>query len=102
MLIKQKTAKAKATSVKKEVTKKAETAPKKTVEKKQGFFKAIGEYFKGSWVELRQVRWPNRRTTWSLTLAVLIFSAFFVLLITVLDYVFQLLFEQLLFYIEIN
>ncbi|HMS93164.1 MAG TPA: preprotein translocase subunit SecE [Candidatus Saccharibacteria bacterium] len=93
---KEKTTKTKTASAKKEVTKKAETTPKKTVEKKQGFFKAIGEYFKGSWAELRQVRWPNRRTTWSLTFAVLVFTAFFVLLITVLDYVFQLVFEQIL------
>ena len=36
-------------------------------------FRAIGGYFAGAWVELRQVRWPNRRATWSLTLAVILF-----------------------------
>lgn len=69
---------------------------KKAVEQKRSFLGAIGDYFKGSWTELRQVRWPNRRTTWSLTLAVLVFTAFFVLLVTLLDYLFQMLFERIL------
>ena len=69
---------------------------KKTIEQKRSFLGAIGDYFKGSWAELRQVRWPNRRTTWSLTLAVLVFTAFFVLLVTLLDYLFQMLFERIL------
>lgn len=55
--------------------------------------KAAGGYFAGAWEELKQVRWPNRRTTWALSLAVIIFSAFFVALIVVLDYFFQWLFE---------
>lgn len=67
-----------------------------TAEQRPRFFGAIGGYFKGSWAELRQVRWPNRRTTWSLTLAVLVFTAFFVLVITLLDYLFQMLFERIL------
>lgn len=57
---------------------------------------AIIRYVKGSWYELRQVRWPNRRTTWALTLAVLLFTAFFLAFIVGLDYVFQLLFEQII------
>lgn len=55
-----------------------------------------GGYFKGSWEELKQVRWPTRRATWSLTGAVLAFSAFFVVLILLLDAGFKLLFEKLL------
>lgn len=58
--------------------------------------KAIGRYLQGSWHELRQVRWPNRRTTWALTLAVLLFTAFFFLLIIGLDTLFQFIFEQIL------
>lgn len=61
-----------------------------------GVFKAIGGYFKGAWVELRQVRWPNRRATWSLTGAVLIYSAFFVVLVLLLDAGFKYLFELIL------
>ena len=57
---------------------------------------ATGEYFKGAWYELLQVRWPDRRATWSLTAAVLIFSAFFTVLIVLLDALFKYLFELIL------
>ena len=63
---------------------------------RKNFFVAIGGYFKGAWEELRQVRWPNRRTTWGLTLAVLVFTGFFVVIIVLLDYGFQWLFEKIL------
>ncbi len=49
-------------------------------------FRALGGYFAGAWYELKQVRWPNRKATWSLTLAVLAFTAFFALLILLLDF----------------
>lgn len=58
--------------------------------------KALWNYFKGAWVELRQVRWPNRRATWSLTGAVIVFSLFFVVLILLLDILFKYLFELIL------
>lgn len=61
-----------------------------------GMFRSIGGYFKGAWVELRQVRWPNRRATWSLTGAVLVYTAFFVVIILALDAGFQYLFELIL------
>jgi preprotein translocase SecE subunit len=56
----------------------------------------IGGYFKGAWVELRLVRWPTRRATWGLTFAVILFSAFFVLVILLLDILFKYLFELIL------
>ena len=56
----------------------------------------IGGYFKGAWAELRQVHWPTRRATWGLTGAVLLFSAFFVVFITLLDAGFKYVFEQIL------
>ncbi len=59
-------------------------------------FVAIGGYFKGAWFELRQVRWPNRKATWSLTGAVLLFTAFFIVLIVLLDVLFKYLFELIL------
>ena len=68
----------------------------KVAAKPFGFLAKIGNYFKGAWVELRQVRWPNRAATWSLTIAVLLFSAFFVILITLLDAGFKSLFELIL------
>lgn len=59
-------------------------------------FSAMGRYFKGAWVELRQVRWPTRKATWSLTGAVLLFTVFFVILVLLLDAGFKYLFEQIL------
>lgn len=59
-------------------------------------FRAIGSYFKGAWVELRQVRWPDRKATWGLTLAVILFSLFFALVILGLDAVFSYLFKEVL------
>lgn len=67
---------------------KKEKSAKKT---RRNPLKAILRYFKGAWVELKQVRWPNRKATWSLTIAVLAFTGFFVLLIVLLDALFNYL-----------
>lgn len=61
-----------------------------------GVLGLVGGYFKGAWLELRQVHWPTRKSTWGLTLAVLMFSAFFVVFITLLDAGFKFAFEQIL------
>jgi preprotein translocase subunit SecE len=82
---------------KKQKAVKAEKQPKEKKERSRfNIFAAIGGYFKGAWVELRQVRWPTRRATWSLTGAVLIYSAFFVVLVLLLDAGFKYLFELIL------
>ncbi len=73
---------------------KLESAPKR--KRSLGPLGRIGGYFKGAWVELRQVHWPTRQATWGLTGAVLLFSAFFVVFITLLDAGFKFLFEQIL------
>ena len=65
-------------------------------EKTKNPLKALGAYFKGAWYELKQVRWPNRRATWGLTLAVLAYTAFFVIVILLLDALFKYLFELML------
>ena len=57
---------------------------------------AIGGYFKGAWIELKQVRWPTRKATWGLTLAVILFSVFFVVLILLLDAFFKYIFELMI------
>lgn len=57
---------------------------------------AIRDYFVGAWVELKQVRWPNRRATWGMTMAVLAFTAFFILLILLLDALFKYVFQLIL------
>ncbi|MFZ1361211.1 MAG: preprotein translocase subunit SecE [Candidatus Saccharimonadales bacterium] len=59
-------------------------------------FVAAKNYFTGAWYELKQVRWPTRKATWSMTLAVLIYSAFFVVLVVLLDITFQYLFDIIL------
>lgn len=56
-------------------------------------FIALGAYFKGAWYELKQVRWPTRAATWSLTGAVIAYSLAFTVLIVLLDLGFKQLFE---------
>ncbi len=43
-------------------------------------------YFRNSFKELRQVKWPDRRQTWRLTFAVLVFALVFGFLVTITDY----------------
>lgn len=94
----------KATDSKKEkpVAKKTEqkAAPKKSTSgKKNPFVRALrsmGGYFKGAWYELKQVRWPTRQSTWGMTIAVILFSAFFVGLTLILDTFFQYLFKLII------
>lgn len=92
--------KTRTSTVKKTATtsKKSAASTAKTVspKKSKNPLVSIGRYFKGSWDELRQVRWPNRRTAWGLTIAVLLFTLFFLVLIVAFDALFKLLFEQLL------
>ncbi len=59
-------------------------------------FRGILGYFKGAWYELLQVRWPNRRETWSMTGALLGFTAFFVVFILLIDALFEYIFKLLL------
>ncbi len=53
-------------------------------------------YFRGAWRELKLVRWPTRSATWSMTLAVLLFTLLFAVLVFMLDAGFNWLFEQIL------
>ena len=59
-------------------------------------FVALARYIRDAWREIRQVRWPNRKTTWKMVLAVVIYTALFVLLITLLDLFFTWLFNIIL------
>ena len=56
-------------------------------------FVALGHYLRDSWRELRQVRWPNRKATWKMLIAVIVYSVLFMVLITVLDLAFSGLFN---------
>jgi preprotein translocase SecE subunit len=60
------------------------------------WLRAIGGYFVGSFMELRAVQWPNRKATWSLTLAVIIFTVVLAGLILGLDYLFEQLFKRII------
>ena len=75
--------------------KKLSTATKKQ-EKKPFFliapFVYLWRYIRDSWMELRQVRWPNRKTTWKMVLAVVVYSALFMVIISLLDLFFSWLF----------
>lgn len=59
-------------------------------------FVALARYLRDSWRELRQVRWPNRKATWKMVLAVFIYTALFVILISLLDLFFTWLFNLIL------
>lgn len=80
--------------------KQARKAEKK-VENKKVFilfrpFVALFRYLRDSWREIRQVRWPNRKATWKMVLAVLAYTALFVILISLLDLFFRWLFGLIL------
>jgi preprotein translocase SecE subunit len=80
-------------------SKTAKPAAKKTASKQSKKQRSSAEnvgYFKGAWLELKQVRWPTRRATWGLTIAVLVFSLFFIVLISLLDIAFKALFELII------
>ena len=59
-------------------------------------FVALGRYLRDSWREIRQVRWPNRKATWKMVLAVLVYTALFVLIISLLDLFFTWLFSLMI------
>lgn len=59
-------------------------------------FIALFTYLKGSWQEIRQVRWPDRKTTWKMLLGVLIYTALFMVAIFLLDLFFSWLFNLIL------
>lgn len=72
------------------------TQPATDGARRRNVFVRIGQYFKGSWFELRQVRWPNRKQTWQLTLAVIAFSLLLGGLIFGLDALFTWLFKEVI------
>lgn len=48
-------------------------------------FRALGHYIHESFVEVRQVRWPNRKETWKLTFSVIIYVVIIGGIIMLLD-----------------
>jgi preprotein translocase SecE subunit len=54
----------------------------------------VPPYIRNSWRELRLVTWPNRRQSWQLVNAVIIFSVVFGIIIAVVDYGLDKLFKE--------
>ena len=59
-------------------------------------FIALGKYLYASWKELRQVRWPNRSTTWKMVLAIFIYTLVFSAFLVALDVLFDFIFSKIL------
>ncbi|HEX8182277.1 MAG TPA: preprotein translocase subunit SecE [Candidatus Saccharimonadales bacterium] len=64
-------------------------------------FRIIGrillpKYLRNSWRELRMVTWPNWRTSWKLTYAVIVFSIVFGVIVALVDFVLDKLFKELI------
>ena len=59
-------------------------------------FAAIGRYVHNSWMELRQVRWPSRKASWKMFLALLIYCAIIIVVVMALDTLFTWLFNLIL------
>lgn len=93
----------KTEKVKREKSKAAEkkvTVSDEGKEKKPFFLVApfvyLWRYLRDSWHELRQVRWPKRKYTWKMVLAVIVYSALFMVIISLLDLFFSWLFGLIL------
>jgi len=59
-------------------------------------FRAIGRYFRNSFRELRQVRWPNRAQTWKITFSVILYVVIIAVAIMLLDVLLNFLFDKFL------
>ncbi len=90
----------KSEKLKRKEAKKAEKQIDKKSEKKPFIlirpFVYLFRYIRNSWRELRQVRWPNRKATWKMVLAVIVYTLLFVVIITLLDVFFSWLFNLIL------
>ncbi len=88
----------KTVKVEKKVVKKDKKA-KKEKKPMNKFTKVITApfcYVHDSWLEIRQVRWPNRKATWKLVGAIFIYAAFFIVLTMLLDALFNFIFSKII------
>ena len=103
--IKAKNSENKKVREKKKVAKKeAEKADKKALKAKKKAAKGkkvrksdeeVG-YFRGAFREIRQVRWPDRKTTWKLTFTVIGYIVLVAVALMLLDALFTFIFNQVL------
>lgn len=56
----------------------------------------FNRYLKNSWLELKKVHWPSRKSTWAMVFAVVSYSLFFLVLVLALDNLFSYIFKLML------
>ena len=76
-------------------TKTAASKPKNSKSRRNPLSTITG-YFRGAWQEIKQVRWPDRRSTWGMVGALIVFTAALFLVIILLDYGFAWLFKLIM------
>lgn len=59
-------------------------------------FVAFGRYIRDAFREIRQVRWPSRKDTWKMVLAVFVYTLLFIAIIVLLDLFFTWIFKLIL------
>lgn len=72
------------------------TSKPKNSKSRRNPLSAITGYFRGAWQEIKQVRWPDRRSTWGMVGALIVFTAALFLVIILLDYGFAWLFKLIM------
>lgn len=83
---------------------KVKTSAKVKTRKRSGsvltkVFKSVilfNRYLKNSWLELKKVHWPSRKSTWAMVFAVVGYSLFFLVLVLALDNLFSYIFKLML------
>lgn len=73
----------------------AASSPKNSKSRRNPLSTITG-YFRGAWQEIKQVRWPDRRSTWGMVGALIVFTAALFLVIILLDYGFAWLFKLIM------
>ena len=74
----------------------SKTSKPKNSKSRRNPLSAITSYFRGAWQEIKQVRWPDRRSTWGMVGALIVFTAALFLVIILLDYGFAWLFKLIM------
>lgn len=74
----------------------SKTSKSKNSKSRRNPLSAITSYFRGAWQEIKQVRWPDRRSTWGMVGALIVFTAALFLAIILLDYGFAWLFKLIM------
>lgn len=86
--------KTKKTKVDKVNRKKASPKFKKTKNpKRRNPLRAFGSYIKAAFQEIRLVKWPTRKETWAMTLAVIVYSLIMIGVVLLLDNFYDWLFK---------